>query len=119
MNVIAYWPFHDGGSAEATGASDRAIATNAAHKPMRLLGRSRAMVSPLGPYPIYILLCRCHRRQASWALNKEGQRLTAPTTGLACGSAWRTLLPARRVRRQYPRTHLPAHPASLSPFVGR
>ena len=40
MNVIAYWPFQDGGSGEAVGASDRAIASDAAHKPTKLLRRS-------------------------------------------------------------------------------
>src|ERR1700736_3182752 len=43
MNVIAYSPFQDGGSAEAGGGSDRAIATDAAHKPTRLLRRSGAI----------------------------------------------------------------------------
>jgi hypothetical protein len=41
MNVIAYSPFQDGGSAEAVGESDRAIASDAAHKPMKLLRRFR------------------------------------------------------------------------------
>src|SRR6476646_6831998 len=40
MNVIAYSPFHDGASAEAVGGSDTAIASDAAHKPTRLLRRS-------------------------------------------------------------------------------
>ena len=43
MNVIAYSPFQDGGSAEAVGGSDRAIASDAAHKPTRLLRRSGAI----------------------------------------------------------------------------
>jgi hypothetical protein len=58
MNVIAYSPFQDGGSAEAVGGSDTAIPSDAAHKPTRLLRPSGAIVSPLGPYPISIVLCR-------------------------------------------------------------
>src|SRR5215203_4208552 len=37
MNVIAYSPFQDGGSAAAVGESDRAIASAVAHKPVRLV----------------------------------------------------------------------------------
>ncbi|WP_431232554.1 hypothetical protein ACQ856_24450 [Mycolicibacterium psychrotolerans] len=37
MNVIAYSPFHDGGSADATGASQSAIAAGAAHNPTTVL----------------------------------------------------------------------------------
>jgi hypothetical protein len=43
MNVIAYWPFQDGESAEVVGASDSAIAADAAHKPTSLLRRSRVI----------------------------------------------------------------------------
>ena len=55
----------DGGSAEAVGGSDRAIASDAAHKPMRRLRRSGVIGFSSGSVPIYILLCRCHHRQAS------------------------------------------------------
>jgi hypothetical protein len=41
MNVIAYSPFQEGGSAKAVGETDRAIASDGAHKPTRQLRRSR------------------------------------------------------------------------------
>ena len=34
MNVIAYWPFQDGWSAEAVGGSDTATASGATQKPL-------------------------------------------------------------------------------------
>src|ERR1700756_4123157 len=40
MNVIAYSPFQDGGSAEAVGGSDRAIASDTAHQPTKGFRRS-------------------------------------------------------------------------------
>jgi hypothetical protein len=43
MNVIAYSPFQDGGSAEAVPGSDKAIASDAAPKATRLLRGSRAI----------------------------------------------------------------------------
>ena len=43
MNVIAYWPFQDAASAEAVGGSDRDTASDAAHKPTRLLRRTWAI----------------------------------------------------------------------------
>ena len=46
MNVIAYSPFHDGRSADAVGESDRAIASDAAHKPTGLFRRSRVTGFP-------------------------------------------------------------------------
>src|ERR1700761_2688268 len=64
MNVIAYSPFQDGVSAKAAGGTDRAIASEAAHKPTRVLRRSGAIDFSSGSVPPYILLCRCHRPQA-------------------------------------------------------
>ena len=49
MNVIAYWPFQDAASAEAVGGSDRAVASNAAQKPTRLLRRSAATILDIYP----------------------------------------------------------------------
>jgi len=43
MNVIAYWPFQDGVSAEAVAGSDRAIVSGAAHKQTRPLRRTGAI----------------------------------------------------------------------------
>jgi hypothetical protein len=43
MNVIAYLPFQDGGSADAVGQSDRAIASDAALKPTSLFKQSRVI----------------------------------------------------------------------------
>jgi hypothetical protein len=43
MNVIAYSPFQEGGSAEAVGESDRAIVSATALKPTRLLRWSRVI----------------------------------------------------------------------------
>src|SRR6476646_3088819 len=43
MNVIAYSPFQDAGSAKAVGGSDKVIASDAAHRPTRPLRRPGAI----------------------------------------------------------------------------
>src|SRR6202044_643805 len=70
MNVIAYSPFQDGGSADAVWGSDRAIATEAAHKPTRLLRPSAAIVSPLGPRHLHTVT-PVMERQAGWIVGYE------------------------------------------------
>jgi hypothetical protein len=50
MNVIAYSPFHEGESANAVGGSDTANASDAAHKPVRLLRRCLVIGSLLPRY---------------------------------------------------------------------
>jgi hypothetical protein len=62
MNVIVYSPFHEGESADAVGGSDTAIASDAAHKPMRVLKRCLVIGSLL---PVYLPRGECGKTCAA------------------------------------------------------